>query len=130
MTLNPGHVSDFTDSMAEAMEDAFKLEWKAVKHVDLPAQGEEDRRLLFSAIAQGVVKHLKDKANEAFKIDVRVTQTSEVLMKSDNPAAIPVSGGGGGTIGSGQADVKQLGNTVNMIVAEGKATQVEILTHE
>ncbi len=130
MALKPGHVANFTDSMAEAMEDAFKSEWNAVKGVGLPAQGEEDRRLLFSAIAQGVVKHLKERANEAFNIDVRVTQTPEVLMKSDNPAAIPVSGGGGGTIGSGQADVKQLGDTVNMIIAEGKATQVEILTHE
>ena len=130
MTLKPGHVSDFTDSMAEAMEDAFISEWRAVKGVDLSDLGEEDRRLLFSAIAQGVVKHLKDRAKEAFKIDVRVTQVPEVLMRSDNPAAISVSGGGGGTIALGQADVRQLSDTVNMIVAEGKATNVAILTNE
>ena len=126
MTLKPGHVLDFADSMAEAMEEAFKSEWQAVKGVALPDRGEEDRRLLFSAIAQGVVAHLKEQAGNAFKIDVRVKQTSEVLMKSDNPNHIPTSGGG--TIYPGNADVTQLGGESNRVFSEGHGTIVDVLT--
>lgn len=128
MGIKPGSVSDFAGSMAEAINQAFQVEWDAVKPESLPSTGEEDRKILFAAIAQGVVKHLKEKANEAFQIDVRVTQTTEVLMQSDNPSSIPVSGGG--NISAHQADVQQLNNTGNMIVAEGEASHVEILTDE
>jgi hypothetical protein len=121
-----GSVSNFSDSMAEAMELAFQSEWDAVKDIPLGEAGEEDRKILFSAIAQGVIKHLQQHINDALQIEVRVTQTNEVLMKSDNPAAIPVSGGG--SIAAGQADVEQSNSSGNLIVAEGEATNVELLT--
>ena len=54
--------SGFSNSLAEAIEDAMKKEWKAVKSVNLPNEGEQDRRLLFAAIAQGLFVFLK--ANE------------------------------------------------------------------
>jgi hypothetical protein len=121
-----GSVSNFSDSMAEAMDLAFQSEWDAVKDIPLGEAGEEDRKILFSAIAQGVIKHLQQHINDALQIEVRVTQTNEVLMKSDNPAAIPVSGGG--SIAAGQADVEQSNSSGNLIVAEGEATNVELLT--
>lgn len=124
--LKPGSVDDFPDSMAQAMELAFQSEWAAAKGEPLLPVGEEDRRILFAAIAQGVVKHFEAKANEAFQITVRVTQRPDVLIKSDNPAQIAVAGGG--AIGAHQADVEQLGDTGNMMVAEGQSTNVEILT--
>ena len=130
MTLKAGHVSDFTDSMAKAMEDALKSEWLAVEGVVMPDVGEKYRRLLFVAIAQGVVKHLREKANEAFQIEVRVSQTAPSQMKSNNPLAISVSGGMGGVINPRQANVQQVDEPGNRIVAEGEATNVEILTHE
>lgn len=68
--LKPGRVTDFTASMAEAMDKAFLQEWQTVKGTALSSLGEEDRRILLVAIAQGVVAHLQ-KYVEA--IDVNVT---------------------------------------------------------
>ena len=59
MALKAGTVASFGNSLAEAMDNAMKQEWQAVKGVPLPSQGEEDRRLLFAAIAQGIFVFLK-----------------------------------------------------------------------
>ena len=85
--------------MAQAMEDSFQLEWDAVKKYPLSEAGEEDRKLLFSAVAQGVIQHLQEHINDALQIDVRVTQTNDPLN-----------------------------NTGNRVIAEGEATNVELLT--
>lgn len=59
MALKAGTVASFGNSLAEAMDNAMKQEWQAVKGVPLPSQGEEDRRLLFAAISQGLFSFLK-----------------------------------------------------------------------
>ncbi|MGH8051480.1 MAG: hypothetical protein ACRERV_05830 [Methylococcales bacterium] len=64
MALKAGTVASFPGSLAEAMDKAMKTEWQAVKGVSLPSQGEEDRRLLFAAIAQGIFDYLKDNENQ------------------------------------------------------------------
>jgi hypothetical protein len=69
MSLKAGTVGDFASSMAQAIENAMAQEYKAVKGEDMPATGQEDRRLLFAAIAQGVVKHLNDNP-DAFRVSV------------------------------------------------------------
>lgn len=69
MAIKAGTVTDFAGSMAEAMEEAMEQEYLAVKGEPLSAQGQEDRRLLLVAIAQGVVRHLKDNL-DAWKIEV------------------------------------------------------------
>ncbi|MCP4463726.1 MAG: hypothetical protein GY819_13105 [Planctomycetaceae bacterium] len=99
MKLKAGSVSNFSNSMAQAMEDSFQREWNAIKKHPLSEAGEEDRRLLFSAIAQGVIQHLQEHINDALQIDVRVTQTNEPLN-----------------------------NTGNRVIAEGEAINVELLT--
>ena len=107
MALKPGKVNDFSESMAEAMEEAFKAEWLEVKEKPLPSDaGVEDRKILFSAISKGVVSHLKERVGEAFQIHVQVTQTDDVLMQSDNPNSIPTTSTT--TIESGDADVRQI----------------------
>ena len=72
--LKPGRVSgaSFTASMAEAMDKAFLEEWKSVKGTTLSSLGEEDRRILLVAIAQGVVAHLQTQV-EAIRVEVDVT---------------------------------------------------------
>jgi hypothetical protein len=60
MPMKPGTVAHFTDSLAEAIENAMKMEWRAVKGETLPAEGQDDRRVLFVAIAQGILDYLKD----------------------------------------------------------------------
>jgi hypothetical protein len=49
------------DSMALAIEDAMKEYHQDVKAAPLPATGEADRRLLFVAIARGVLGYLQGK---------------------------------------------------------------------
>jgi hypothetical protein len=57
---------DFANSMADAMDTAFHnlLSAEQMKTFELNANSKEarDRRRLFVAIAQGIVRHLKDNA--------------------------------------------------------------------
>jgi hypothetical protein len=64
MALKAGSVANFAGSLAEAMDNAMKTEWQAVKGVPLPGQGQDDRRLLFAAIAQGIFVFLKAHEDE------------------------------------------------------------------
>ena len=65
----------YSDSMAEAMEKAFMREWPVIMGSDPPLPGNDHMRLLFIAVAQGMLRYLVD-----------------------NPDAITVSiGPGGGT---------------------------------
>ena len=64
MGLKPGTVADFGGSLAEAIDNAMKTEWQAVKNVPLPSEGQDDRRLLFAAIAQGLFNFLRANQNE------------------------------------------------------------------
>lgn len=54
--------SEFANSMASAIEDAMKAEWLAIKGEPMPTveAGAQDRQMLFAAIAQGVLRYLRD----------------------------------------------------------------------
>ena len=129
MPLKAGTVDDFTSSMAESMELALAQEYQKLKNEALPDMGREDRRMLFAAIAQGVVRHLKDNLM-AFSIEVETTQvTGEAdapLMRSENPSAIAV--GGVGSIAAGAADVTQVDAADNRIKSRGEAVVQAIQT--
>ena len=131
MAIKAGTVNDFNDSMAEAMELAMKQEYQNLKGVAMPTMGENDRRLLLCAIAQGVVRYLKDNL-DAFSVSTVSHQVSgesdAPLMRSDNPSSIAVSGGGGGSITAHAADVTQLSGSSNMIKTRGTATLDELDT--
>ena len=66
--LKAGKTKNFfadTDTMAWEIEDAMKDEWADVKNYPLPAPlGEEDRRILFVAIARGVLRYLWNHRDE------------------------------------------------------------------
>lgn len=64
MALKGGHVSDFDGSLAASIEQALADEWQAVKGQALPGDGRDDRRMLFVAIAQGVLRYLKAHQND------------------------------------------------------------------
>jgi hypothetical protein len=51
-------------NMATEMESAFRAEWDRVKDIAFPDAGEEDRMMLFYAVARGVMKYLYDHRNE------------------------------------------------------------------
>lgn len=71
--LKAGLISDLNNSMAKEMEEAFKKYWKSAMGEDSEAPPITNHmRLLFVAIAQGVVQHLTKNA-KAFKITVTLT---------------------------------------------------------
>jgi hypothetical protein len=58
MELKAGTIADQSGSMAKAMEEAFMAEWPNVmKNQPLPEPNDQ-MRLLFIAVAQGIVRHL------------------------------------------------------------------------
>ena len=68
MSLKAGSINDFVSSMASAMENAFTTEWGNAMTGDAPPANNQSR-LLFVAIAQGIVNYLN--ANpDAFKVIV------------------------------------------------------------
>ncbi len=80
--LKGGTSSDFTDSMAEAIEQAMDKEYRAVKGTALPAEGSEDRKLLWAAIANGILNYLKKNQNDilaSITLDTNVANTVTAL---------------------------------------------------
>lgn len=58
MTMRAGSHEGVVGSLAEAMEAAFAAELWALRAAQLPEVGEAERRMLFAAIAQGVLQFL------------------------------------------------------------------------
>jgi len=84
MALKAGTIADFSDSMAEAIENAFLEEWPKVMGgaADEVPEMNEQMKLIFVAVAQGVVRYLTDHA-EAFHIhSVEVTQEKSLVQSS------------------------------------------------
>lgn len=70
MALKSGNSSDFEASMAAAMEEAFKEEWPNLMDGEPPPPNAQTK-LLYLAIAKGVVRHLVAHA-EAFEIKTAI----------------------------------------------------------
>ncbi len=69
-TKAPGSAT-YSGSMADAMEKAFKEEWPYVMDdADLPASNEQ-LNLMFRAVAQGVIRHLKQNCT-SLKVTVSI----------------------------------------------------------
>lgn len=49
-----------TGGLTQAIEDAFTAEWRRAKGSPAPQIGAQDRRLMFAAVARGVLRYLKD----------------------------------------------------------------------
>jgi hypothetical protein len=56
------------ESMAKAMEDALKDIYLKVKKSNLSDIGQEDRRMLFVAIARGILQYLEAHHEEAIQL--------------------------------------------------------------
>ena len=63
--------------LTQAIDDAFKKEWgNRKKGIPLPAAGQEDRQLLFAAVARGVLEYLKAHEDEVLnKITIQENAT-------------------------------------------------------
>lgn len=80
-SLKAGHISDFSNSMAEAIEVALQQELAAMGEV-LPVAGQKDRRVFFVAISRGVLQYLKDHQAEMIN--------TITITAPDLPPAAPV----------------------------------------
>jgi hypothetical protein len=69
--LKGGTVDNFASSLASYIDKAMQNEWQAVKGEPLPTgdQGADDRKILFAAIAQGVLKFLVDHRDDLITSD-------------------------------------------------------------
>jgi hypothetical protein len=76
--LKAGNKNDYDKSMAQAIENAFKEEWRMVmQNGDInsepkPPAFNDQMRIMFVAVAQGVIQHLKENP-DAFKITVNTS---------------------------------------------------------
>ncbi len=86
MALKAGHVADFAGSMAEAIEQAFQAEWTAARTTALPQAGAVDRKILFAAVAQGVLNYL-----EAHKTELVTSNDEDTASGHDHILDINVS---------------------------------------
>ena len=90
MALNVG-------KLAEEINNAFEARWKVYAKVDeMPEQGYPERLLLFSAIAEGILKHLQDELPKSITMTVTVTQhevgttASPILSKNQQEVDVRV----------------------------------------
>ena len=69
----------YNGSMADAMAQAFKEEWPTVMgDADVPASNEQ-MNLIFRAVAQGVIRHLKQNCS-SMKVEVTVNIGGEAKI--------------------------------------------------
>ncbi|UCF91866.1 MAG: hypothetical protein JSW39_26945 [Desulfobacterales bacterium] len=127
MELKAGTLDDFNNSMAAAIESAFERVWSDRMGTPLPDETRDDRRMMFVAIAQGVIRHLKDNAVQGFDVDVAVGQT--VGGTSGGPL---MASTGDTTTGVHFHDVEvtQTNTAGNMIQSEGRGTVTIVTTGE
>lgn len=94
MPLKAGTVlgNRFAGTMAASIEAAFVNEWDKVTGYPLGTAGQRERRVLFAAIAQGIVRHLQDNP-DAFKVAVAVEQEDPegAPVESENVEDVRVS---------------------------------------
>jgi hypothetical protein len=115
MKFKAGTLDDFANSMAADMESAFELVWNARMGTSLPAETRDDRRMLFVAIAQGVLRHFKENAVQGFDVDVLVKQTV------DGTSGPLMDSTGATTTGhSHNVSVTQKNTSNNMLKSVGK----------
>jgi hypothetical protein len=88
MALKAGTVANFNNSLANEMEQAFQSEWQTVIGEALPDGGERERKILFAAIAQGLLSYLESNINGSLEVDVSVTQTGGGITSSGDETAV------------------------------------------
>jgi hypothetical protein len=76
--LYAGSLAAFADSMAAEIEGAYDEVLAEAGKDPLPEAGQQDRRILFTAIARGVIYHLAKK-HAALTVTVPVNPTGQPI---------------------------------------------------
>lgn len=77
-----GYEDQYAGSMAKAIEHAFIKEWPLIMGSDAPALNDH-MRLLFIAIAQGIIKHLKENAG-SITVTIPGSGTGSGVINTDH----------------------------------------------
>ena len=70
MALKAGSLADFNDSMAAKIETEFETLWFNIYNTYLPDERKNERRILFVAIARGILSYLNE-----HKTDIEIGDT-------------------------------------------------------
>jgi hypothetical protein len=89
MALKAGTVLDFAGSMAEAIENALVIEWPRALGVPFPGVGNAYVKVFCAAMAQGVVRHLKDQLGVSLQMSVEVLQTDSLITSRNTTNVFP-----------------------------------------
>lgn len=73
MSMKAGTSTEFSGSLAEAIEHAFIKEWPNVMGKEQTVESNPQMRLLCIAIAQGVIGYFKDHASDSIRVDLATT---------------------------------------------------------
>jgi hypothetical protein len=99
MSLRAGSVDAFSGSLAAEIDSAFKALVLATKGEPLEQKGEQDRWILFAAIAQGVLAYLG--ANDGqFAVDLRnlpAAASATIRLPVPRISVSPIGSGGSST---------------------------------
>jgi hypothetical protein len=77
MSLKAGTNSDFSDSMAEAIETALKQEWPNVMGAGQSVESNPQLRLLCIAVAQGVIRYLNDNSTDSLWVHLATSSEND-----------------------------------------------------
>ena len=78
MSIKAGTNAEFPGSLAEAIEHALKKEWPYVMGEGQTVESNPQMRLLCIAVAQGVIRYLKDHANNSMLVDLVTTPANSI----------------------------------------------------
>lgn len=74
------------DSMALEIDKEMKALFEAIKGTSMPDNGQLDRRMLFTAISRGILKYLKNHANDLVSA-ITIKHTSNALPNHTAPTS-------------------------------------------
>ena len=93
MEYKPGTLRDYQSSMGEQIRIVFEKLWKEKYETDLPSETQNERRLLFVSIAQGIIQHLVTNSLDSFDIEVNIeqqTNTGPWISSEGNLLTFPI----------------------------------------
>ena len=128
--LKAGTSEDFEGSMAQAMEVAFAKEWGPNMGGVPPPTAQQMLRKVFSAIAQGVVRHLFENPG-AFRVAITVQQDDVEAEPIESKNSVefrftPPYAGGEWIIPVGAITVSQVPPAVESTGEEGTVEEIAV----
>ncbi len=78
--------------LTDAMQDAFRTEWKNAKGTPAPDTGVDDRRMMFAAISRGLLEYLDAHQND-FLTSITFDEGGQPVDHSVTAAELDISTG-------------------------------------